>query len=68
MTVSTASSNILTESITAPVKNESDGVNCTESTIRAHVCDVMVNDDVMNCEINVDTHKQTTIFDADCIA
>jgi len=63
MTVSTANSNSLSESITAPVKNESDGVNCTEPTIRARVCDVMVNDDVMlNCEINIDNHKQTTNY------
>jgi len=65
MTVSTANSNSLSESITAPVKNDSDCVNCTEPTIRAHVCDVMVYNDVMlNCEINNDTHKQTNMFDA----
>jgi len=65
MTVSTANSNSLSELITAPVKTESDGKNCTEPTIRAHVCDVMVNDDVMlNCDINIDTHKQTNMFDA----
>ena len=43
--------------------NEGDGVNCTEPIIRAHVCDVMVNDDVtLNCEMNINAHKQATVF------
>ena len=44
---STANSTSLSESMeTAPVMTEGDGVNCTDPIIRAHVCDVMVNDDV----------------------
>ena len=63
---STANSNNLRESVeTAPVMNEGDGVNCTEPQIRAHVCDVLIDNDVtLKCETNINTREHMTMFDS----
>ena len=63
---STANSNSLRESVeTALVMNEGDGVNCTEPIIRAHVCDVLIENDVtLNCEKKRNTRKHMTMFDS----